>query len=149
VLGSFRRDLTLAPGPEFRLRRRPSARLYSALLALAAVAWCFYDLREGYRLVGAATGVLAFAFVLQLVLLERSAWRLEDTELRSRSLRIPVSDIEGVRVDFEGRTGRVWVEARGEAVALVEGAEDEARRIAERLAGTLRLATLPPPGRLH
>ncbi len=149
MLGSFRRDLTLAPGPEFRLRRRQSARVYSALLALAALAWCFYDLREGYRLIGAATGVLAVAFLLQLVALERSAWRLENTELRSRSLRIPVSDIEGVRIDFEGRTGRVWVEARGETIALVEGAEDEARRIAERLAGTLRLSTLPPERTLH
>lgn len=126
-----------------------SARVYSALLALAAIAWCLYDLREGYRLIGAATGVLALAFVLQLVQLERTAWRLENAELRSRGFRIPVSDIRGVRVEFEGRTARVWVDVRGEPVALVEGAEDEARRIAERLAGTLRLATLPPQRTVH
>ncbi len=34
----FRRDLELAPGPEFRLRRRPVARLVSVLLVLAALA---------------------------------------------------------------------------------------------------------------
>jgi hypothetical protein len=36
------------------------------------------------------------------------------------------------------------VETRSEPVALVEGDEDEVRRIAERLTGTLRLAGLPP-----
>jgi hypothetical protein len=35
----FRRDLTLAKGAGFRLRRRLSARIFSALLALAAFGW--------------------------------------------------------------------------------------------------------------
>jgi hypothetical protein len=143
VRGSFRRDLTLAPGPEFRLRRRPTARICSGLLALAAIGWGSFDLWAGYRWVGAATIVLAVAFVVQLVQAELDAWRLESAELRSRRLRVPIRDIQGVHVEFAGRVARAWVETRGEPVALVEGAEAEVRTIADRLAGTLSLAALP------
>lgn len=144
VRGTFRRDLVLAPGPEFRLRRRLSARLYSVLLALAAFGWGIYDLLAGFRLVGAATALLACAFVVQLVQAERDAWRMEGAELRSRTLRVAVGDIRGVHVQFEGRKARAWVETRGEPVALVEGEEEEVRHIAERLSGTLALAEVPP-----
>jgi len=143
VRGTFRRDLTLAPGPEFRLRRRPRARLYSGLLALAAIGWGGFDLWAGYRWVGAATIVLAAAFVMQLVQAELDAWRLESAELRSRTLRVPIRDIQGVHVEFAGQIARAWIETRGEPVALVEGAEAEVRTIADRLAGTLSLAALP------
>ncbi|HET7788434.1 MAG TPA: hypothetical protein VFL36_20845 [Myxococcales bacterium] len=141
--GTFRRDLTLAPGPEFRLRRRPTARAYSSLLALAAIGWGAFDVWAGYRWVGAATIVLAAAFVVQLVQAELDAWRLDSAELRSRSLRVPIGEITGVHVEFTGRTARAWVETRGEPVALVEGAEAEVRNIADRLSGTLSLAALP------
>ncbi len=142
--GTFRRDLALAPGPAFRLRRRISARIASALLAVAAVGWGAYDLWSGHRIIGLATAALAVAFVLQLVQAELSGWRLEGTELRSRRFRLPAKDIEGVYVAFEGRRARAWVETReGEQVALVEGDEREVRRIADRLSGTIRLAATP------
>jgi hypothetical protein len=148
VRGSFRRDLTLAPGPEFRLRRRLAARVYSGLLALAAIGWGIFDLWAGYRWVGAATILLAVAFVVQLVQAELDAWKLTSAELRSRRLRVPIRDIQGVHVEFLGRTARAWVETRGEPVALVEGAEAEVRDIADRLAGTLRLADLAQDRRM-
>jgi hypothetical protein len=143
VRGTFRRDLTLAPGPEFRLRRRPTARIYSGLLALAAIGWGVFDVWAGYRWVGAATIVLAAAFVVQLVQAELDAWRLDSAELRSRRLRVPIGEITGVHVEFSGRIARAWIETRGEPVALVEGAEAEVRNIADRLSGTLSLAALP------
>jgi hypothetical protein len=149
VRGTFRRDLSLAPGPEFRLRRRPSARVYSALLAAAAIGWGTFDLFAGYRWVGLGTVVLAIASVAQLVQGELNAWRLTGAELRSRHLKIAVADIEGVHVEFAGRLARAWVETHGEPVALVEGDEREVRRIAERLSATLSLAALPQQKVLH
>jgi hypothetical protein len=148
--GAFRRDLQLAPGPEFRLTRRRSARLFSALLAIAAAGWGIYDLRTGHRLVGIATAVLAVAFVVQLVQAELAGWRFEGAELRSYRLRLPAGQIEGVHVAFFGKTARAWIETRdGEQVALVEGDEQEVRRIAERLSGTLRLASMPARANLN
>jgi hypothetical protein len=117
--------------------------VYSALLAFAAIGWGLYDLWAGHRFVGAATAVLAAAFVLQFVDGELGAWRVEGAELRSRRLRVPMREIEGVHLSFEGRVARAWLETRGDPVALVEGEEAEVRRIADRLAGTLKLATLP------
>src|SRR4051812_37059563 len=96
----FRRDLELAPGKGFRLRRRLSARIFSALLAFAAIAWGAFDLSIGYRVVGVATIALAIAFVVQLVWAELDAWRFEDAELRSRRVRVPVGRIRGVQVEF-------------------------------------------------
>ncbi|HTO95729.1 MAG TPA: hypothetical protein VMK66_01690 [Myxococcales bacterium] len=143
--GTFRRDLTLAPGPGFRLTRRLSARAFSVLLAVAAVGWGAYDLWAGHRLVGAATVALAIAFVFQLVQAELAGWRFEGAELRSRTLTLKAAEIEGVHLAFEGRRARAWVTTLdGEQVALVEGEEREVRRIADRLSGALRLAVLPP-----
>jgi hypothetical protein len=150
VRGTFRNDLTLASGPEFRLTRRVSARVFSAMLAVAAVGWGVFDLWAGYRVVGAATALLAIAFVVQLVQLERAGWRFDGAVLRSRSLRVPARDIEGVHIAFSGRTARAWIETRdGEQVALVEGDEREVRRIADRLSGTLLLASMPPGANLN
>jgi len=150
VRGTFRKDLTLASGPEFRLTRRASARVFSALLALAAVGWGVFDIWAGYRVVGAATALLAIAFVVQFVQLERAGWRFDGAVLRSRSVRVPVRDIEGVHMAFSGRTARAWIETRhGEQVALVEGDEREVRRIADRLSGTLQLACMPPGANLN
>lgn len=130
----FRRDLELAPGAGFRLRRRLSARIFSILLAIAAIGWGAFDLFIGYRLVGVATIALAIAFVVQLVWAELDAWRFEDAELRSRNLRVPARQIQGVQVEFVKGLARASVELRdGDRIALVEGDEMEVRRIAERL----------------
>ena len=47
-------------------------------------------------------------------------------------------------MEFEAGVARAWIETRGEPVALVEGDDAEVRRIADGLAGTVRLAALPP-----
>jgi hypothetical protein len=152
----FRRDLTLAPGAGFRLRRRLSARIFSALLALAAIGWGLFDLWIGNRFVGAATIALAVAFVVQLVQAELDSWRFEAgkvvrrtfalRELRFRELRLEAREISGVQVAFGKGLARAWIETRaGEEVPLVEGDEREVRQIAERLAGTLK----EPPAVLH
>jgi hypothetical protein len=135
----------LAPGPEFRLRRRRSARVLSVLLAVAAVAWGAFDLWAGYRVVGAATAALAVAFIVQLVQAELATWRFDGVELRSARMRVPAAEIEGVHVAFSGGRARAWVETHdGEQVALVEGEEREVRQIADRLSGMVRLATIAP-----
>lgn len=143
--GTFRRDLSLAPGPGFRLTRRRSARAFSVLLAVAAVGWGAYDLWTGHRLVGGATAALAVAFVAQLIQAERAGWRFEGAELRSRWLRLSAAEIEGVHLALEDGRARAWVTTLdGDEVALVEGEEGEVRRIADRLSGSLRFATIPP-----
>jgi hypothetical protein len=150
VRGTFRRDLALAPGPGFQLRRRASARLFSLLLALAAISWGAFDLWAGQRLIGAATAVLAVAFVVQHVRAEQAGWRFELTELRSRTLRLAARDIEGVHLACSGGSARAWVETRdGEQVALLEGDEEEVRRVADRLSGLLRLASMRPGADLN
>jgi hypothetical protein len=135
----------LDPGPEFRLRRRRSARVLSMLLALAAVGWGAFDLWAGYRVVGAATAALAVAFIVQLVQAELATWRFDGLELRSARLRVAASEIEGVHVAFSGGRARAWVETHdGDQVALVEGDEREVRKIADRLSGMVKLATTRP-----
>jgi hypothetical protein len=142
----YRRDLELAPGAGFRLRRRFTARLFSALLALAALGWGALDLSIGYRWVGVATIALAAAFVVQLAYSELESWRF-DGGLVHRSFRpfhfpfhfeeerLPLRRIRGVQVAFAGRRARAWVELTdGDEVPLVEGDEREVRRIADRLA---------------
>src|SRR5262245_6490094 len=129
----FRRDLELAPGKGFRLRRRLSARIFSALLAFAAIGWGAFDLSIGYRAVGIATIALALAFVVQLVWAELDSWRFENAELRSRRVRVPARQIRGVQVEFVRGRARASVELRdGGQIALVEGDEAEVRRIADR-----------------
>src|SRR5438105_15839256 len=105
----FRRDLELAPGAGFRLRRRLSARVFSGLLAVAAIGWGAFDLSIGYRFVGAATMALAIAFVTQLVYAELDRWRFENSELRSRRLRLPARDIRGVEIEFVQGRARAWI----------------------------------------
>jgi hypothetical protein len=145
MYGTFRKDLELSSGPGFRLKRRRSARLFSALLALTAFGWGVFDLIVGHRLVGIATGVLAVAFVVQLVRAELGGWRFEGSELRSHRFRLSAREIEGVHVGFSGKMARAWIETRdGDQVALVEGEEAEVRGIADRLSGTLSLASMPP-----
>ena len=145
----FRRDLTLAPGAGFRLRRRLSARIFSGLLALAAFGWGVFDLWVGNRFVGAATIAVAFAFMVQLVQAELDSWRLEASTIVRRSFslrglrfhetRYQAREIKGVQVAFTKGFARAWIETRaGEEVPLVEGDELEVRRIAERLAGSLK-----------
>ncbi len=159
--GNFRRDLELAPGQAFRLRRRAGARIFSALLALAAAAWGAFDLWMGYRLVGAATAVLALTFIGQLVQAELDSWRFDGKEavrrtfvlrsLRFRELRLRARDIRGVQVAFAAGRARAWIEDQiGEEYALVEGEEGEVRAIADRLLSSLQLARLEPErGPLH
>src|SRR5207245_9120943 len=141
-----RRYLSRAtPTHVLRPGRRP-ARILSVVLALAAIGWGGFDLWAGYRVVGAATAVLAVAFVVQLVQAELATWRFEGAELRSARLRVPAAEIEGVHVAFSGGRARAWVETRdGEQVALVEGEESVVRRIADQLAGVVRLASSSPP----
>ena len=142
----FRRDLELAPGKGFRLRRRLSARIFSALLAFAAIAWGAFDLSIGYRVVGLATIALALAFVVQLIWAELDAWRFENAELRSRRVRVPVRQIRGVQVEFVKGRARASIElSGGEQLPLVEGDEAEVRRIADRLSGMIAR----PPEVLH
>lgn len=138
----FRRDLELAPGPGFRLRRRLSARLFSALLALAAVCWGAFDLSIGYRFVGAGTIALAVAFVAQLVQAELDSWRFEGAQAVHRSVRgfhleevrLDRRQIRGVEIAFVKGVARASIELRdGGQVPLVEGDEREVQRIAERL----------------
>ena len=134
----FRRDLELAPGVGFRLRRRLSARVFSILLAIAAIGWGAFDLSIGYRFVGAATIALAAAFVVQLAQAELDFWRFEGAQAVHRTwrgeLRIEARKIAGVQIEFVDGRARAWIELRdGEQVPLVEGEEGEVRRIAERL----------------
>src|SRR4051794_28591616 len=137
----YRRDLELAPGPEFRLRRRRSARIFSALLAVAAVGWGAYDLASGRRWIGAATLALAVAFMVQLLQSELVSWRFENRMVIRRLLtlrgvaeeRLPASEIRGVHVAFAKGRARAFIETlSGEEVPLVEGKEPEVRRIADR-----------------
>src|SRR3954468_10157835 len=142
----YRRDLELAPGPEFRLRRRRSARIFSALLAIAAVGWGAYDLASGHRWIGAATLALAGAFMIQLVQSELDSWRFENRTVVRRLLtlrgvaeeRLPASELPGVHVAFAKGRARPFIETmEGDEVPLVEGKEPEVRRIADRLSAAL------------
>lgn len=146
---AFRSDLVLAPGETFHLRRRPSARICSAALALAALGFGVYDLVAGLWLVGAATLVIALAFVAQLVRAELEVWRFEGEALRSHGFRIDARKIRGIRVgESEEGHARAWVETRdGEQLPLVEGDEREVEVIADRLSRALLLASKQPPDR--
>src|SRR3954471_12776803 len=112
----YRRDLELAPGPEFRLRRRRSARVFSALLAVAAVGWGAYDLASGHRWIGVATLALSAAFMIQLLQSELDSWRFEERAVVRRLLtlrgvseeRLPASEIRGVHVAFAKGRARAF-----------------------------------------
>jgi hypothetical protein len=146
----YRRDLELAPGTEFRLRRRLSARVFSGLLALAAVIWGGYDLGVGRPWVGAGTLALAVAFMLQLTQAEIDSWRFEERAVVRRLLtlrglteeRLHATEIRGVHVAFEKGRARAFIETMdGEEVPLVEGKEAEVRRIADKLNAALARPT--------
>jgi hypothetical protein len=141
MFDGYRRDLELAPGAGFRLRRRLSARIFSALLALAAVAWGGFDVWSGHEFVGAATIALAAAFTGQLVLAELESWRFEGALVhralrgfRFHEERLDPRRIRGVQVNFvQGRARASVVLSGGEELPLVEGPKHEVQRIADRL----------------
>jgi hypothetical protein len=150
----YRRDLELAPGSGFRLRRRLSARIFSALLAVAALCWGGFDLTSGHPWIGAATLALAVAFVAQLVWAEFDGWRFEEMNVVRRMLtlrgveeeRLPAQQIRGVHVAFAKGRARAFIETTaGDEVPLVEGNEHEVRQIADRLSAALS----KPQGLLH
>jgi hypothetical protein len=139
----YRRDLELAPGAGFRLRRRFSARAFSLLLAAAAAGWGAFDLFIDRWFVGAATLVLAFAFIGQFVLAELDSWRFEGALLHRSWTGVRLEEtrftIRGVQVTFAAGRARAWVElSDGGEVPLVEGDEGDVRRVAERLAAVSR-----------
>lgn len=144
----FRRDLELAPGAGFRLRRRLWARLLSAFGVLGGAAIGLFDLMLGYRWAGAFMLVLAFAFAVQFVLAEVDAWRFERgeavrrrlvlAELTIRETRIAARHIRGVHIEFAGKRARAWIETNdGAEYALVEGKRAEVTEIADRLTASL------------
>ena len=142
--GSFRRDLELAPGEEFRLRRKPGPRLLSALLALAGLLATAVDLLAGRLWLAAAQLALSVAFVALLVQAELDTWRFEGAEavrrtfvlrqLRFRVMRVGATQIRTVSVGHDGTRTRAWIETRdGDAYALVEGDKADVARIVVRL----------------
>jgi hypothetical protein len=150
----YRRDLELAPGTEFRLRRRLSSRVLSGALALAAAAFGAYDLVAGRYWVGAGTLVLAIAFMVQLTLAEMDFWKFEERYVVRRLLtlrgvaeeRLHATEIRGVHVAFAKGRARAFIETMdGDEVPLVEGNEAEVRRVADKLNAVL----MRPPGFLH
>jgi hypothetical protein len=150
----YRRDLELAPGPGFRLRRRISERIIAVLLALAALVFGVYDLASGHPWVGAVTLALAVAFGVQLLQSEVDSWQFEKHAVVRRVLtmrgiseeRLPAAQIRGVHVAFTDGRARAFIETtEGEEVPLVEGKEVEVRRIADRLTAALAR----PPEMLH
>jgi hypothetical protein len=150
----YRRDLELAPGTDFRLRRRLSARLSSGVLALAAAAFGAYDFTIGHPWVAAGTLFLAVAFVLQFTLAELDSWRFEKRMVVRRLLtlrglceeRLHATEIRAVQVAFSKGRARAFIETMdGDEVPLVEGKEAEVRRIADKL----NAALAQPPAFLH
>jgi hypothetical protein len=153
----FRRDLTLANGPGFRLRRRTSTRVLSAAGVLGGAALAVAHVRLGQPLLGAVLALLALAFLVQLIWAELDAWRFDGRaavhrevvlrQLALRETRVALRQIRGVQVEFVGRRARAWIETvRGEEYPLVEGDSDEVERIADRLSAQLRLASSRPSG---
>jgi hypothetical protein len=139
----YRRDLELAPGEAFRLRRRLSPRSLPFWLVLAALGFAAYDLVAGRYWIGAATALLALAFVLESFF---DGWRVEQRVVVHRVLtlrgvreaRLPASQIRGVHVAFDRGRARAFIETLdGEEVALVEGPEAPVRQIADRLSAAI------------
>jgi hypothetical protein len=153
--GRFRRDLELAPGGEFRLRRRRGPRLLSAALAFAGVLATAVDVFAFRPWLAAAQLVLSLAFVLLLLLAELDSWSFEGEQavrrmfdlraLGFREYRVAAKQIRRVSVAAEDGRARAWIETRGgDEYALVEGDEREVLRIVERLQASVRLAAIDP-----
>jgi hypothetical protein len=143
VSGGYRRDLELAPGAGFRLRRRFSARLFSTLLAVAAIGWGAFDLYAGRVWVGAATLAVAIGFVAQFVAAELESWRFDGALVHRGLRRFRLAEtrleIRGVQVTLAAGRARASVELLdGGEVPLVEGDEREVRLVAERLSQVSR-----------
>jgi hypothetical protein len=139
----YRRDLELAPGAEFRLRRRFSPKSLSFWLALAAVAFAGFDLYERRPWVGVITLLLSLAFVAENYF---DGWRVEGRVVVHRALtlrgpktdRLPAAQIRGVHVAFDNGRARAFIETIiGEEIPLVEGPEASVRQIADRLSDAI------------
>ena len=157
--GSFRRDLELAPGVGFRLRRKLGPRLLSAALALAGLLATLVDLLAGRSWLAAAQLALSVAFIGLLVQAELDSWRFDGAgavrrtfvlrQLRFRVLRVEAAQIRRVSIEQDGARARAWIETRaGDDYALVEGAEADVARIVERLSASVKLAATPAPSRI-
>lgn len=158
-MSGYRRDLELAPGAQFRLRRRLWARALSIFGVGGGLVLGVYDLSVGYLATGAMMLALAFAFLVQHVRAELEEWRFEgDAAVRTRFVlrqfsleetRVPAAAVRGVQVEFVGRRARAWIETkRGEEIPLVEGDSAEVELIADRLTASLKLSSKPPPSTL-
>jgi hypothetical protein len=133
-----------------RLRRKRGARRLQVLLALASFAAAGFDLVAEREWIAAAQLALALAFLAVLARAELDSWRLDGDALVRRTLsiggvreeRLRATDMRGVVVAVSGERARAWIEMRaGEQYALVEGDEADVRRLADRLSGSLQLAT--------
>ena len=155
-MSTFRRDVELAPGPRFRLRRRLWPRLLSAAGALLGIGLGVFDVAVGFRWAGVAMLALAVAFVVQLVHAEIDSWRFDGDaavqrrlvlrELAVRETRLRASEIAGVQIQFAGARARAFIETTaGEQYPLVEGDEAEVRHIADRLTALVAIAGTPGP----
>jgi hypothetical protein len=139
----YSRDLELAPGEAFRLRRRFSPRTVSFWLALMAVAFAACDLYSRRWVIGSLTLLLALAFVAESYF---DGWRVEERAVVHRVLtlrgpreqRLPAAQIRGVHVAFQNGRARAFIETlEGVEVPLVEGPEASVRQIADRLSAAI------------
>jgi len=104
----FRRDLELAPGTQFRLRRRKWARALSIFGVGGGLALGVYDLTVGYVATGALMLILALAFLVQHVQAELDEWRFEGNaavrtrfilrEFALRETRVPAESSSALRL---------------------------------------------------
>src|SRR5579862_1483016 len=120
----YSRDFELAPGKGFRLRRRFSPGSFSFWLVLAAIGFAIFDFVARRPFVGAATLLLALAFLAESWFV---SWSVDGRVLVHRALtlrglreeRLPAAQIRGVHVAFEKERARAFIETlEGEEVPL-------------------------------